>query len=209
MLSCKHVFGRLGLCLCLFSYKYVGFDIRSTHKNMFANHFLAKEFKARRVANTMFGLKVYVGCVPPWEGRVMFEARVRPHLIHGCDVIPDVDRCSDAFFAVEYYALRRLLGLNPRSMIAPLYTGLKVTPVRYHRASLCLRFLEHALTLPSRHLVSAALHDSLLLYSEGQASRIGDIAYSLRTLNVPVHMPAPGYLFLDGAVQRLIDDSPK
>lgn len=187
------------------TYNYVGFKVRSTHKNMFADHLADKASKARRVANTMFGLKVYIGCVPPWEGRVMFDARVRPHLIHGCDIVPDIDGCSDALFNVEHYVLRRLLGLNPRSMIAPLYTELGGTPVRYHRAILLLRYLDHALHLPPTHLVYAALCDSLMLYSEGHPCYIGDIAHSLATLKVPVAFPAPGDLFRDGSVSRIIE----
>ncbi|KZV68968.1 hypothetical protein PENSPDRAFT_581662 [Peniophora sp. CONT] len=186
------------------TYDYIGFKLRSTHKNMFADHFKAKASKARRVANTMFALKVFVGCVPPWEGRIILGARVEPHLIHGCDVVPDVDSCSDALYAVHHYALRRLLGLNPRSMLAPLFTELNVIPIRYRRITLCLRYLDYALHLPPTHLVYAALCDSLALYSAGHSCWIGDIAYALAHLDVPVMLPAPRDLFREGSIKRLI-----
>ncbi|VDB87730.1 unnamed protein product [Peniophora sp. CBMAI 1063] len=108
----------------------------TTLRNMFGGHHRDKASNARRIMNTMFGLNIFVGCMPPWEGCVILGARVEPHLFHGCDVLPDIDATTSVLYAVQLYSLWRLLSLNPRSMIAPLFTELKVTLIKCRQITL-------------------------------------------------------------------------
>jgi hypothetical protein len=47
------------------STKYVGFNLNSTKRNIFEDHYKKKASKAWAVANTLLGLESMVGTLPP------------------------------------------------------------------------------------------------------------------------------------------------
>jgi hypothetical protein len=116
---------------------------------------------------------------------------VDPHLISGADVVIDVDGGALAHLEkVQTAFLRRLLGLGPYSMRAPLFTELGLVPIRYRRLIIALRYLGYLINLPSTHYARAALEDSYQLYCDGHQGYWMDVDYALRKLSIPVDLPA-------------------
>jgi hypothetical protein len=68
-------------------------------------------------------------------------ARVDPHLVFGCEAMPDVDDAVKGMEHAQHTFLRRLLGLNPRSVLCVLFTETGIMPLRNRHAELVLRFL--------------------------------------------------------------------
>ncbi|KAJ7482008.1 hypothetical protein FB451DRAFT_974399, partial [Mycena latifolia] len=68
------------------SYKFVGIIFTSINRDIFATHYTKKASKARAVANTTFAAKSMIGCLPPFDGIRMYDARIDPHLTFGCEL---------------------------------------------------------------------------------------------------------------------------
>ncbi|KAJ7464409.1 hypothetical protein FB451DRAFT_1489651, partial [Mycena latifolia] len=102
---------------------------------------------------------------PPKEGRLLYTACIGPHFISGADIIDDValahlEKVQNAF-------LRRLLGLGPYSMRAPLFTELGLISLRYRRLISALRYLGYVVRLALTHYARIALGDAYDLYVVG------------------------------------------
>ncbi|KAF8211814.1 hypothetical protein K438DRAFT_1569073, partial [Mycena galopus ATCC 62051] len=164
--------------------KYVGFNLNSTKRNIFADHYEKKASKARVVAQTMLGLESTVGVIPVWEARKMYSALVDPHLTHGCEISLDVDLSLLSLLeSVQVSFLRRVLGLNKRSVIAPLYTETGLMPLRFRRVILALNHLRYLTTLKNTgRYVRLAEEDSVNLSDEGKASWVMDLQYVIHNL---------------------------
>lgn len=135
------------------THTHVGLCFRSTHKNIFIDHYTNKATKARSSGYLIYGTESLVrkSRLPPREARILYFARVNPHLISGCEVIIDVVNAVKKLEKVQKLWLRRLLMLNSHSVIAPLFTELAVMPIRCRRILLTLRYLAYLLKLPATH----------------------------------------------------------
>ncbi|KAJ7830870.1 hypothetical protein B0H14DRAFT_3464430 [Mycena olivaceomarginata] len=126
-----------------------------------------KASKARAVANMTFAVKDCVGCLPPPQGIQLYMAQIDPHLTFGCEVALDVtDTHVSKLEDVQNEFLRRLLGLNRRSVLAVLFSETGVIPLRYRRLSLAIGYLAHLVTLPPNHLAGVAYRDSVRVARE-------------------------------------------
>ena len=72
-------------------YKFVGIHFQSTHSYMFAKHYQTKVSKARSVSNATFAVEDLIGSLPPRDAKILYMARVDPHLIFGAEVVLDID----------------------------------------------------------------------------------------------------------------------
>ncbi|KAJ7820549.1 hypothetical protein B0H13DRAFT_2130073 [Mycena leptocephala] len=127
-------------------FKYVGIWFTSVHANIFARHYAIKASKSRSVANAIFALKHRIGSLPVREGLLLYKARMDCHLTSGCELSLDTDALVSELVESQHLFLRRLLGLNPRSMIAILFTETGIMPVRMRRLLLALGRLEYMLS---------------------------------------------------------------
>jgi hypothetical protein len=122
-----------------------------------------KATKAQACAHTIFGAESVIGRgnLPPREGRQLYFARVDPHLTAGCDLCLDT---SPSFLKpledIQLNFIRRLLHVNPRSIIAPLFTETGIMPVRHQSVILALRYLAYLLDLSPIHYSRMARHDN-------------------------------------------------
>ncbi|KAJ7467919.1 hypothetical protein FB451DRAFT_1177583 [Mycena latifolia] len=151
---------------------------------------LMKASKARTVTNTTFGAKTTIGCLPPYEGIRLYNARIDLHLTFGSevclDVVPDhLKELTD----VQHEFTRRLLGVHSHSILSILSTETGVTLLAYRRPWLALGYLIYLITLPLRHLAKAAYLDSLLLSAAGHPSWFSDLRFVLQRLLVPIQLP--------------------
>ena len=68
--------------------------------NIFAKHYENKASKTRSVCNTVLNMESMI--LPPWEAKKLYMAQIDPHLIHGYEVILDVDLPSlKSWFYIE------------------------------------------------------------------------------------------------------------
>jgi hypothetical protein len=103
-------------------------------RNMFKQHYHEKASKARKVGGVSFALEGFVGDITPDDGRKLYMARIDPVLTHGCEIMPDIGHAAFRELGLASHAyLRRLLGLNPRSMVCVLYTETGIIPLLYPR----------------------------------------------------------------------------
>jgi hypothetical protein len=172
------------------STKYVGFNLNSTKRNIFEDHYEKKASKARAIANTLLGLESMVGVLPPWEARKMYMALVDPHLTHGCEISLDVNPdLLKPLEDVQTEFLRRILGVNKRSMIAPLFTETGLVPLRFRRVILALTHLKYLLAVNNDRYVKAAMCDSVLLLDSGMPSWAMDLCYVIDKLPFRIVLP--------------------
>jgi hypothetical protein len=134
-----------------------------------------------------FALEGFVGDMTPQDGRKLYMARIDPILTHGCEIMPDIDHAAFRELELASHAyLRRLLGLNPRSMVCVLYTETGIIPLPYRRAELTLRYLLYLVNLPDRHYAKSALLDSLDLARSHGTGWAMDLIRSWEKLPCPV-----------------------
>ncbi|KAF7356855.1 Reverse transcriptase domain-containing protein [Mycena venus] len=173
----------------VFEFKYVGMWFTSIHKNVFARHYNIKASKARGTSNTIFGLKHRVGSLPVREGLQLYMARVDCYLISGCELALDTDNSLlDELMEVQHLFLRRLLGLNSRSMLAVLFTETGQMPIRIRRLLLTLGRLQYMVKLDDRRVVRSALLDSIALLREGKQGWASDLVVLLRRLPTTIEV---------------------
>lgn len=181
------------------THKYVGVHFQSTHANIFREHYEAKAEAAEVSAlATLFGTDSVVGrgTVPPKVALQLYNALVDCHLIHGCEVMPDVDNVGVA-----------LLEDVPFNIVDVLFTETGMLPIRVRQTVLTLRYLKYLLTLPTSQYAARALRVSDTLRLHKKASWLGDLDHVLREL-LPgfVKLPAVGALdatYLDGLISTL------
>lgn len=105
----------------------------------------------------------------------------------------DVRRCSiragslKALEDLRKAYLRRTLGVSSHTLIAPLYTGTGVCPLRYRRAELALRYATYVVENGSV-LPRLAMEEMVTMARNAQPSWWGDLQHVLGSLPVPVHM---------------------
>ncbi|KAJ7835708.1 hypothetical protein B0H13DRAFT_1652547, partial [Mycena leptocephala] len=164
-------------------FKYVGIWFTSVHANVFARHYAIKASKARSTSNATFGLKHRIGSLPVQEGLQLYMARVDCYLISGCELSLDTDNTLlKEHLEVQHLFLRRLLGLNPHSMLAILFTETGQMPVRIRRLLLALSRLRYMAALEPSRVVHSALLDSVALLREGKPGWATDLMIMLRRL---------------------------
>jgi hypothetical protein len=114
-------------------------------------------------------------------------ARIDPHLTFGCEVALDVTHAHVSKLEdVQNEYLRRLLGLNRRSVIAILFSETGIIPLRYRRLSFAIGYLSHLMLLPPTHLAGVAYRDSVQITRDGLPCWLSDLSYALSHLPVPV-----------------------
>ncbi|KAJ7150247.1 hypothetical protein C8R46DRAFT_816975, partial [Mycena filopes] len=171
-------------------YKFVGIWFTSVKRNIFDRHFRVKASKASGIAHASFTVDSMIGTLPPREGIQLYMARVDPHLISGCEVALDVtSRLVTKLEKPQLRFLRRLLGLNPRSMRAVLFTETGLLPIRYRRAIIVLQHAKYWAQLPDDHYAHAAYMESLRLSAQGHVSWAADLRSVLGAFPIPVACP--------------------
>lgn len=101
---------------------------------VFARPYATKVSKARGVSNAIFGLNHRIGSLPVREGLQLYTARIDCYLISGCEILLDTDSALlEEHLEAQHMFLRRLLGLNPHSMLAVLFTQTGRLPIRIRR----------------------------------------------------------------------------
>ncbi|KZW03060.1 hypothetical protein EXIGLDRAFT_589800, partial [Exidia glandulosa HHB12029] len=114
--------------------------------------------------------------VPPLPARKLYMGLIDPHLTHGCDVLPDATKVSTAKLESAQKAyLRKALRVSTQCAVAPLFTEMGISPIRFRRADLAVRFLGYALQLPDDDFVRLALRDSIQLATTSNRSWFGDL----------------------------------
>ncbi|KAF8180522.1 hypothetical protein K438DRAFT_1460333, partial [Mycena galopus ATCC 62051] len=174
--------------------KYVGFNLNSTKRNIFEDQYEKKASKARAIANTLLGLESMVGILPPWEARKMYMALMVPYVPErfcfadevSLDVNPVLLKPLED---VQIEFLRCVLGINKRSMIAPLFTETGLVPLRFRRVILALTHLKYLLAVSDDRYVKAAACDSVLLLDSGMPSWAMDLRYVIDHLPFRIVLP--------------------
>ncbi|KAJ7868445.1 hypothetical protein B0H13DRAFT_1635715, partial [Mycena leptocephala] len=147
------------------------------------HHFDSPKSRINVFQTIPFGLKHRIGSLPVQEGLQLYMARVDCYLISGCELSLDTDNTLlKEHLEVRHLFLRRLLGLNPHSMLAVLFTETGQMPVRIRRLLLALSRLRYMAALEPSRVVHSALLDSVALLREGKPGWATDLMIMLRRL---------------------------
>ena len=170
---------------------YVGVTISTTTADIFAPHYSRKAQAAWKLTNATFSLESYVGTLLPQLVQTLYNARVDPHFTYGCKVALDVRLSSVAQLeGVQHAVLCRLMGLSPRSQIAPLFSEMGCWPIRYRRLQLAVRYAQY-LVREQPPLALAALREAALLAANDAISWFSDMCHALQALPAPISFPLP------------------
>ncbi|KAK7017643.1 reverse transcriptase domain-containing protein [Favolaschia claudopus] len=186
----------------VFEFKYVGIWFTSIQNNVLATHYAVKASKARGTGNAAFALKHRIGSLPVREGLVLYMARVDCYLISGAELALDTDPALlHELQDVQHTFLRRLLGLNARSMLAVLFTETGQMPIGVRRLLRGLSRLRYMLGISDPRVVQSALLDSVSLAEEGKSGWAGDLLLVLSRLPTPILLNPRDLLDLDTVEQ--------
>ncbi|EPS93078.1 hypothetical protein FOMPIDRAFT_1105391, partial [Fomitopsis schrenkii] len=170
------------------SYTYVGTVFSSERGDIFGPHTDGKASTARKVANACLSVEAYVAELPPWAALTLYQSHVDPHLTGGAEVAPHVRAASLTQLAsVQKTYLRRMLGINPKSVTTLLFTETGLWPIQYRRLALAIRYASYVVS-QCPPLPFAALAEARTLATAGNASWLGDLHHALQSLPVPVPM---------------------
>ncbi|KAJ7205131.1 hypothetical protein B0H12DRAFT_1282487, partial [Mycena haematopus] len=193
----------------VFEFKYVGVWFTSTHRYVFARHYAIKASKARATSNAVFALKHRIGSLPVREGLTLYMARIDCYLISGGELALDTDApLLQDLQDVQHAHLRRLLGLNPHSMLAVLFTETGQVPVRIRRLLLALGRLRYMIGVDPGRVVHDALLDSVALCREGKPGWASDLMILLRRLPTAIVLTPDDLLCaetVDAVRKRIIE----
>ncbi|KAJ7711130.1 hypothetical protein B0H14DRAFT_3902606 [Mycena olivaceomarginata] len=145
---------------------YVGIWFTSIHKNIFSRHYTIKAVQSEEHQQRYLRPQAQ-NWVLAWCATLTLDA--------DCTLL-------DELVEVQHLFLRRLLGLNPHSMLAVLFTETGQMPIRIRRLLLALGRLQYLLELDDRRVVRSALLDSIALFREGKSGWATDLAIGLRRL---------------------------
>ncbi|PBK79388.1 hypothetical protein ARMGADRAFT_1056323 [Armillaria gallica] len=165
--------------------KYVGVVFSTDTRSMFENHYKAKEKAARYYGHSIWAI----------------EDHATKSLIE-----PLVD--------VQVKFIRKMLHVSSRSMLVPLHTDTGITPLQTRRFILVLKFLEYTLALQDKHLVRAAITNSIVLHIAGRKTWFTDLLQAARNLPYPLAYEldpwslTPDYVDLYSKMQQ-VDSSDK
>ncbi|KAJ7877339.1 hypothetical protein B0H13DRAFT_1631796, partial [Mycena leptocephala] len=169
--------------------------LTSTTANIFSRNYAIKASKARNACYAIFAMKHRIGSLPVKEGLQLYMARVDCYLISAAEISIDVDaHLLDDYLDIQHLFLRRLLGINSRSMLAVLFTETGLMPIRIRRLLLALARLRYMVGLSDDRRVRWALLDSVDLFAAGNACWAGDIAILLRALPTPIRIVPADFL---------------
>ncbi|KAJ7198660.1 hypothetical protein B0H12DRAFT_1037326, partial [Mycena haematopus] len=127
--------------------------------------------------------------LPVREGLQLYMARVDCYLISGCELALDTDSALlQEHLEAQHMFLRRLLGLNPHSMLAILFTETGQMPVRVRRLLLALGRLNYMVVADHTRVVHSALLDSIALLREGKPGWASDLVIMLRRLPTAIEV---------------------
>ena len=158
---------------------------------------------------TTLAAEGYTGPLPVWEGRLLYIARIDPHLVSGCEVSLDIDNSLlDKLEAILTF-LRRLLRLQSRSMRVILFSETGIAPLAYRRASLALRYLSYLVQRPHSTYVACAMRESFRLAEQGNPSWVSDLHQVLHKLCGPVSFTynTPPSLAVIASMSSLLDQA--
>ncbi|KAJ7753051.1 armadillo-type protein [Mycena maculata] len=146
---------------------------------------------------------------PVKEGLMLYMARVDCYLISGAEISLDVDNSLiKEHLDAQHLFLRRLLGINSRSMLAVLFTETGLMPIRIRRLLLALARLQYMIRLGDERIVRAAMLDSVDLFANGHSGWAGDLAIMLRTMPTPIHISAADFLSpltVDTIIKKVVE----
>lgn len=187
-------------------FTYVGVTfVSKSSGDMFTAHYVEKAAKARSLCYTLFGMEAKIKCLPPLEGRVLYNAQVDPHLISGAEVVVDMYESSLLLLTrIQHSFLRRLLRLTKFSTLAPLFTELGIMPLRYRRLIVALGYLQDLVGRPDSFYARIALIDSYQLSLQSDLGWWYALKVALRKLYIPVTLPNLTGLTSDN-VKKVID----
>ncbi|KAJ7478976.1 hypothetical protein FB451DRAFT_1395588 [Mycena latifolia] len=149
------------------------------------SHYAIKASKARATSNAIFGLQHRIGSLPVREGLVLYSACVDCYLISGCELSLDTDT---SLMDDRHLFLRRLLGLNPHSILAVLFTETGQKSSRIQRILHALGRLQYLIAATSERVVKAAFLDSISLLREGKPGWASDLILMLKRLPMPIEV---------------------
>ncbi|KAK0454733.1 hypothetical protein EV421DRAFT_1942969 [Armillaria borealis] len=163
--------------------KYVGVVFAMDTRMMFEKHYTAKEKTARYYGHSIWAIEDRTGDLLPRHAKQLYMARVDCHLIHGCEVMPDATKSLlEPLVDVQVKFIRKMLHVGSRSMLVPLHTETGITPLQTRRFILVLKFLKYTLGLQDKHLVRAAIMNSIVLHISGRKSWFTDVLQAARNL---------------------------
>ncbi|KZV97664.1 hypothetical protein EXIGLDRAFT_607803 [Exidia glandulosa HHB12029] len=164
---------------------YVGMLLTSSLARDQRAHVAQKVEKAHRISCLTFGI-LDRKCleVPPRPARKLYMGLVDPHMTHGCEVMPDATLCgTEQLERVQKTYIRKMLRVGPKVCVVPLYTETGLSPIRFRRADLAVRFLGYALQQKEGDLVGCAVRDSRALALAGKKSWLGDLRKACQHLH--------------------------
>ncbi|KAF5334460.1 hypothetical protein D9611_014482 [Ephemerocybe angulata] len=188
-------------------YRYGGvFFSSSVGSGLFTPHYETQATRATNAGHTLFASEAYTGTMPVLAGLRVYRARMDCHLTYGCEVAIDINEKGLALLEkAQKGFLRRLLGLGPLSVTAPLFALTGIMPIRHRRIILALRYALYLLDQPPDTLVNKAFIDSLALYQRNKKCWIGNIITVLARLpDVPVVI-TPDTFETAAGIQTAID----
>ncbi len=95
-------------------------------------------------------------------------ATVDPHLMSGCDVAIAIDPGSSIELErVQITFIRCLLGIAKRSAVVMLFSETGMSPIKFRRLTLTLRYWQYTLSLPNNHFVLYAMKDAVMIAVNG------------------------------------------
>ncbi|KAJ7230972.1 hypothetical protein B0H12DRAFT_219425 [Mycena haematopus] len=129
--------------------------------------------------------------------------------ISGAEISVDVEASlTEELVDVQHAFIRRLLGINSRSMLAVLFSETGLMPIRMRRLLLALARLRYMVQLGPNRRVRWALLDSVDLFAAGKASWAGDLAIMLRCLPTPIRITPADFLCLQAieAIAKRVEE---
>ncbi len=144
--------------------KYVGVVFSTDTRMMFEKHYTAKEKTACYYGHSIWAIEDHTRDLLPWHAKQLYMARVDCHLIHECEEMPDATKSLiEPLVDVQVKFIRKMLHVSSHSMLVPLHTETGITPLQTRCFILVLKFLKYTLALHDKHLIHAAIMNSIVL----------------------------------------------
>lgn len=140
------------------------------------------------------------------EGLLLYSGRADPHLLSAADVAPDIDNEGlSVLEGVQRVFLRRLLGLQQRSMTPVLHSETGCAPIKYRRLLAALGYLRYLSSRPAHTYAAAAFREAINLAVSNSPSWASDLLHVVARVSSPHHTQRfpPATLHLDG--QSLVE----
>ena len=166
------------------SYKYLGYLLTSSHKDIFYDAYGQLCDKGRKAVYQSYSCCYqHIGKPNPRLSLKLFDSQIRPCLDYGCEIWGmNKSRNIDKFETIHLRYLKAMLGVRKQTTTAAVYADTGRVPLKAQWETRALKYWERVVNLKDSHILHRCYMKLYCLERTGQDNWCTNIRHLLNSL---------------------------